>query len=119
MEPEELFPFKVGWEVVAHSDPALERGQDKGILNLELQPRYKMSLRELPYSAFEPTVQNPSVTTPVDWSFCQGAVPMPSLLPQWQTAMGVVSYPLVFCLLSCSSRQTVHLDQSGKLRGRS
>lgn len=45
MEPEELFPFKVGWEVVAHSDPALERGQDKGILNLELQPRYKMSLR--------------------------------------------------------------------------
>lgn len=99
--------------------PALERGQDKRILNLELQPRYKMSLRELLYSAFEPTVQNPSVTTPVDCSFCQGAVPMPHLLPQWQTAMGIVSYPLVFCLLSCSSRQAVHLDQSGKLRGKS
>lgn len=72
-----------------------------------------MSLRELPYSAFEPIVQNPSVTTPVDWSFCQGAVPnLPRLLAQWQTAMRVVSYPLVFCLLSCSSRHTVHLDQT-------
>lgn len=119
MEPEELFPFTVRWEVAAHRDPALERGHDKGILNLELQSRYTVSLRELPYSAFEPTVQNPSVTTHVDWPFCQGAIPIPHLFPQWQTAMGVVSYPLVFCLLSCSSRQTVHLDQSGKLRGRS
>lgn len=39
MDPEELFPFTVGWEVAAHRDPALERGPDKGILNLELQSR--------------------------------------------------------------------------------
>lgn len=41
MEREELFHFKVGWEMVAHSDPALDRGQDKRIMNSELQHRYK------------------------------------------------------------------------------